>query len=451
MFCYILCQKRLISIYFFLYIFVLCNYSVSSKSYYGMRRFLIFSSLFFSFSFFYLKASEVFEPTKESFVNYKCPEWFRNAKFGIWSHWGPQAVPRQGDWYAKNMYISNKYDKVKGKYVGPHPHYLYHVKHYGHPSEFGYKDIIPLWKAERWDPDALMKIYKETGARYFVSMGVHHDNFYLWDSDLTPWTSVKMGPQRDVVGEWQKAAKKYGLYFGVSEHLGASYTWFQTAHGTDSEGPKANVPYDGNNPEYFSLYHKKTAPDDNKWLTNNVEFQTEWKERMMELLNKYQPDLLYSDSHLPFGEIGLSVVSHLYNLKLNKDGESLAVYNCKHGKAESKWVKDVERGIMEDICDYPWQTDTSIGDWFYRDGQKYKSATEVIQMLVDIVSKNGNLLINVVQTPEGDLEQDVLGILKGIGDWMNVNSEAIYDSRPWYVYGEGPSMAVKKQRVNMVA
>ncbi len=199
-----------------------------------------------------------FKPTDESLKTYECPEWFRDAKFGIWSHWGPQAVPRQGDWYARNMYIQDVYNKNKKCYTGKaHRQYLYHLEHYGHPSEFGYKDIIPLWKAERWNPEELMKLYKKTGARYFVSMGVHHDNFYLWDSQQTPWTSVKMGPKRDVVGEWQNAAKKYGLKFGVSEHLGASYTWYQTSHGADKTGPKAGIPYDGANPEYESLYHKK--------------------------------------------------------------------------------------------------------------------------------------------------------------------------------------------------
>ena len=156
-----------------------------------------------------------FQPEFESFAQYQCPEWFRDAKLGMWAHWGPQAVPMMGDWYAKHMYVQG------------HPQYKHHLETYGHPSTNGYKDIIPLWKAEKWDPDRLIALYKKAGARYFVSMGSHHDNFYLWNSQLHKWNSVNMGPKRDVVGDWQKAAKKQGLYFGVSEHLGASFTWFQ--------------------------------------------------------------------------------------------------------------------------------------------------------------------------------------------------------------------------------
>ena len=162
-----------------------------------------------------------FQPTDESFKQYQYPEWFRDAKFWIWAHWGPQAVPRMGDWYAKKMYQEGSAD------------YKYHLEHYGHPSKFGYKDIIPLWKAERWDPNQLMKLYKKVGAKYFVSMATHHDDFFLWNSKIHKWNAVNMGPKKDVVGLWQKAAKNEGLRFGVSEHLGASYTWFQSSRGAD--------------------------------------------------------------------------------------------------------------------------------------------------------------------------------------------------------------------------
>src|SRR5665647_2925138 len=193
------------------------------------------------------KAEGPFKPTDESFKQYKYPEWFRDAKFGIWAHWGPQAVPRQGDWYAKKMYMNQSWDWSKNTFSDkPDEDYTYHVAYYGHPSKFGYKDIIPLWKAERWDPEKLMALYKKVGAKYFVSMGTHHDDFFLWNSKIHRWNAVKMGPKKDVVGLWQKAAKKEGLRFGVSEHLGASYTWFQTARGADKTGPMAGVSYDGN-------------------------------------------------------------------------------------------------------------------------------------------------------------------------------------------------------------
>ena len=382
--------------------------------------------------------SQTFKPTDESFKQYQDPEWFRDAKFGIWAHWGPQAVPRQGDWYARQMYEEGSADNK------------YHVAHYGHPSKFGYKDIIPLWKAERWDPEKLMALYKKTGAKYFVSMGTHHDNFFLWNSKIHKWNAANMGPKRDVLGTWQKAAQKEGLRFGVSEHLGASYTWFQASHLADKKGSMKGVPYDGTETNYEDLYHKKAAAKDKEWLTTDPGNQQEWLNSIKELIDNYHPDLLYSDSNFPFGDVGREMVSHYYNEDIKKNGGKLeAVYNCKQPSG-GMWVEDLERGVKDTINKYPWQTDTSIGDWYYRTGQKYKSSTEIVQMLVDIVSKNGNLLINVVQTPEGDLEPDMLKILDEIGKWTAANGEAIYGTRPWKLYGEKPanSKVVKSGNFN---
>lgn len=386
-------------------------------------------------------AAGPFQPTDESLRKYQYPEWFRDAKFGIWAHWGPQAVPRHGDWYAKSMYEADRgVDKKTGKPRGPSPDYTYHIQHYGHPSKFGYKEIIPLWKAEKWNPDELMALYRKAGAKYFVSMGVHHDNFSLWDDKLHRWNAVNMGPKKDVVGIWQKAALKEGLRFGVSEHLAASFTWFQPSHGADPDGPFKGVPYDGADPRYQDLYHPAAA-DDKGWLSKNPEWQKEWYDRIRGLVDQYHPDLLYSDSALPFGDIGRSLVAHLYNQDVARNGGRLdAVYNCKE-PSKGRFVQDVERGVLDEISPDPWQTDTSIGDWFYRAGQRYKSTQEVLQMLVDIVSKNGNLLINIVQTPEGDLEPDMVKALEEIGEWMAVNGEGIYGTRPWRVYGENPEEA----------
>nr|WP_294897641.1 alpha-L-fucosidase [uncultured Pedobacter sp.] len=369
-----------------------------------------------------------FQPATTSFENYSYPEWFRDAKFGIWAHWGPQAVPKQGDWYAKEMYMQGSSD-----YEG-------HLKRYGHPSKFGYKDIIPLWKAQKWDPNQLMALYKKAGAKYFVSMGSHHDNFFLWDSRIHRWNSVKMGPHKDVVGLWQIAAKKEGLRFGVSEHLAASYNWFQTSHDADTSGAFKGVPYDGDNSEFDDLYHPKADPSDRKnWLTNNEQWHKEWYNDVKELVDTYHPDLLYSDSGLPFGQIGKDMLANFYNgnITYNK-GELTAVYTCKQ-PSNGMWAQDVERGVQDSISPFPWQTDTSIGDWFYKTGQKYKTSTDVLQMLVDIVSKNGNLLLNIVQTPEGDLEPELINTLGEIGKWMYTNGEGIYGTRPWVIYGEGPS------------
>lgn len=388
-------------------------------------------------------AAGPYVPTDESLKQYQYPDWFRDAKLGFWAHWGPQAVPRQGDWYAQRMYTQSgsEWNMIA---------YNEHLKVYGHPSVYGYKDIIPLWKAERWDADKLMELYKKAGAKYFVSMGTHHDNFFLWDSKIHEWNSVKMGPKKDVVKIWQEAAKKQGMKFGVSEHLAASYTWFQASHGSDKTGPLAGLPYDGADPKYESLYHTKAQPGDRGWLTNNMLNQIEWFNSIKELIDIYHPDLLYSDSQMPFGDIGRSMVAHFYNSDIIKNNGKLeAVYTCKQ-PSQGKWAQDVERGVLDTISEYPWQTDTSIGDWYYNTGQKYKSAEAIIQMLVGIVSKNGNLLINIVQTPEGDLEPDMRNILDSITVWTAANGEGIYGSRPWQTYGEKSpeARAVKTGRFN---
>jgi alpha-L-fucosidase len=366
------------------------------------------------------------QTSQEILKSNQYPEWFRDGKLGIWAHWGPQSVPMMGDWYARNLYIEGQAD------------YADHLARYGHPSKSGYKDIIPLWKAEKWDPDRLMKMYKAAGAKYFVSMAVHHDNFDLWDSKYHRWNAVKMGPMRDVVGTWQRAAKKEGLHFGVSEHLGASFTWFQVARGADASGPYAGVPYDGADPAYEDLYHAKTLPGDTGWYTNNPRFQAEWFQRISDLVDHYHPDLLYSDGPIPFGHFGEDLVAHFYaDSRERNDGRQEVVYTCKEPSG-GQWAQDVERGVLGSIQDDPWQTDTSIGDWFYNKHWTYRHADWVIKTLVDVVSKNGNLLINVVQRPDGSLDPEAEQVLTDMTAWMKVNGRSIYGTRPWIVYGEGP-------------
>ncbi len=367
-----------------------------------------------------------FQPTMDSLTNHSCPEWFRDAKFGIWAHWGPQAVPMEGDWYARRMYQEK--DKA----------YKHHLETYGHPSTNGYKDIIPLWKAEKWEPERLMKLYKQAGAKYFVSMGTHHDNFFLWNSKLHRWNAVNMGPHRDVVAEWQAAAKKNGLRFGVSEHLGASFTWFQDSHKSDTTGPLAGVPYDGADPQYQDLYHFPAEPGDTQWYSKNPRWQQQWFNEIKELVDGYHPDLLYSDGGVPFGnEVGLSLIAHLYNANARAHrGKAEVVYNCKQVSG-GRWVQDFERGVGGGISPDPWQTDTSIGDWFYNKHWKFRPLKWTVTMLVDIVSKNGNLLLNVVQRPDGSLDPEVETMLHELAGWTAANGEAIYGTRPWLVYGEG--------------
>ena len=376
-----------------------------------------------------------FNSSVASLKGFETPAWFRDAKFGIWSHWGPQAVPRQGDWYARFMYVPG------------HPHYEHHVKNYGHPTEFGYKDILPLWKAEKLDPDSLMKKYAAAGAKYFVSMGVHHDNFDLWRSVHHRWNATAVGPKRDIVGDWQKAARAHGLRFGVSEHLGASYTWWHPNHLYDQFWPKLGIAYDGADPKYADLYHdNRDEPFRNSpqsWYTTNRAFQQAWFRRIRDLVDSYQPDLLYSDGGLPFGEVGRSLVAHFYNRSIARSGKLDAVYTCKDtGSGEfhrEASVQDVERGVLKGINPLPWQTDTSNGDWFFSETHGYKTSAQVITMLADIVSKNGNMLLNIVQYPDGSLPPESESLLADLAAWMKVNSPVIHGTRPWKIFGEGPT------------
>ena len=365
-----------------------------------------------------------FEASHDSLTNYCCPEWFRDAKFGIWSHWGPQAVPMAGDWYARNMYIQG------------HRQYEHHLKHFGHPTTNGWKDICVLWKAEKFDPDRLMTLYKAAGAKYFVSMGVHHDAFFLWDTTNSEWNAVQKGPRRDIVAAWQAAAKKQGLPFGVSEHLAASWRFYRPAHGSDKTGPLAGVPYDAADPKWASLYHKMVATDD--WYTKDPSVPPIWGAFINELIDKYHPDLLYSDGGLPFGpQVGYRTIAHLYNDSAAfHGGQNQAVYCLKSD--EPIGVSDVERGSRKGIQPRPWQSDTSIGDWFYDEHQHFRDTGWVIHTLADVVSKNGNLLINMVQRPDGSLNPEVEQMLGELAAWMPVNGEAIFATRPWETFGEGP-------------
>ena len=383
-----------------------------------------------------------FAPTWDSLRQYRCPNWFRDAKFGIWAHWGPQSVPEFGDWYARNLYIQGN------------PQYAYHLAHYGHPSVFGYKDIVQLWKAENFDPVFLIDLYQKAGARYFVTQAVHCDNFDCWDSSYHRWNSLQMGPRKDIVGLWQKAASRAGLRFGVTEHHARSYSWFNTNKGADLSGPLAGVPYDGAQPENADFYFEKHDDTNYAYPRNpSAQFVHNWYMRMQDLVEKYDPDFFYTDGAIPFGAVGRSFVAGFYNHNIQHHGgrleavytlKDMRAYDLQNGTSHGEFmpgigVQDVERGVIEGIHAEPWQTDTCLGDWFYLKDKAYKPASMVIKMLVDIVSKNGNLLLNLPLRPDGSLDEKEMEILRGITAWMAVNSEAIYDTRPWAVFGEGPS------------
>ena len=386
-------------------------------------------------------ASGPFKGTRASLATYRIPAWFADAKFGIWSHWGPQSGVEDGDWYARNMYIQGS------------PQYNYHVETYGHPSKVGYKDLIPQFKGARWDPEHLMDLYVKAGAKYFFSMGVHHDNYDMWNSKYQPrWNAMAVGPKRDIVGEWKVAARKRGLRFGVSEHLSNSFDWLAPSHTSDSTGPLAGVAYDGVLPAYKDLYHDYSGMPADFAKTAKAMGRVApawWKQqffnRIKDLVDQHQPDLLYTDGGIPFDEYGLSLLANLYNLSASKHGGKVeAVYNSKTASdcTTGTCALDRERGVLDDISPTPWQTDTCIGQWHYKRGIKYKTAKKVIDLMVDIVSKNGNLLLNFPLPNSGELDAEEMVTLNGITGWMAVNSEGIYGTRPWKIYGEGPSTKV---------
>jgi alpha-L-fucosidase len=388
-----------------------------------------------------------FEGTQKSLSTQQCPEWFRDAKFGIYCHWGPQSVPMCDGWYARNMYVQG------------HRVYKYHLKHFGHPSKFGFKDIIPLWTAEKFKPEELVTLFKEAGAKYFTPVAVHHDNFDLWNSKHTRWNAVKMGPKKDIIGLWRSAALKYGLIFGVTTHLSRSYSWMQLSHHSDKSGPLAGVSYDGEDSTFQDYYFKKHEDDNFRAPLHPPQaWKDEWKARMKDLIDNYHPQLLYFDAACPFphedqGQTGMEIIAHFYNDNLQQtDNASNGVQFIKkitdHGTfIENICLIDYEGHAQSDLDAAPWQTDISIGDWFYRVPDLYKTASKIIWSLVDIVSKNGNLLLNIPPKPDGTLHPHIIRILHEIGRWIHINGEAIYETRPWKQAAENKFRFTQKKGI----
>ena len=398
-------------------------------------------------------------PTVESLSAWECPEWFRDAKFGIWAHWGPQCEPEDGDWYARNMYIEGS------------GQYKYNIDTRDHPSRWGFKDWINEWKAENWDPDALVKLYKEAGARYFFTLANHHDNFDLFNSKYQSWNSVALGPKKDIVGGWAEACRKYGLRLGVSVHAAHSWSWYETSRGADTKGPLAGVPYDGVltkedgvgtwweglDPQELYEQRHPLSPNNRAWdweedkvTTPDQAFCDKIYNRTVQLINDYNPDIVYfDDTYLPLwpvSDAGLKILAYGYNKSAERNGGSSQIVFT--GKVLTDWQKktllwDVERGAPDAIQELPWQTCTCIGEWHYNKhvyyDDRYKSSADVISMLVDVVSKNGNLLLSVPLRGDGTPDPTEIKIVKQIGAWMQINSESIYDTRPWVIYGEGPT------------
>jgi alpha-L-fucosidase len=388
-----------------------------------------------------------FKPTWDSLLQYDAPEWYQDAKFGIWAHWSPQCVPEAGDWYARNMYLQDQRQ------------YKYQLEHYGPPSQFGYKDLCAQWTLLNWDPDELIARYKKAGARIFISLANHHDGFDAWDSKHQPWNSAALGPHRDVVGNWAAAARRQGLRFGVTVHQARNWWWFQPSHGADTTGPLAGVPYDGDltagegmdewwqgfDPQrLYGVKHPFDALPDVSYVKN-------FYDRTRDLIDQHNPDLLYFDnSLLPLGWGGMNIGAYFYNHSLRTNsGRMEAVLNIKEVPEHlvKSVVADFERGLTSDIQKYPWQSETCIGDWHYNrelyekpgDFGGYLPPRDAIHWMIDTVSKNGTFILNIPGKPDGTIDSKEIAVLDGITAWMQVNGEAIYETRPWKVYGEGPN------------
>ena len=408
-----------------------------------------------------------YQPTFESLSDRDIPDWYRDAKFGIWAHWGPQCQPEMGDWYAQRMYQYS---------ANPTSDYQFHLKTYGHPSTFGFKDVINEWKADKWDPVALIALYKRAGAKFFASMANHHDNMDMFDSTYQPWNSVRIGPKKDIVGGWAKAARGAGLRFAISSHASHTWDWIQASRNADpAEGPKPGVPYDGlttkaqgkgkwweglDPQDLYAQYHERGRY---QWtLAGNPPLDQAYKDkffyRTIDLINKYQPDLLYfDDTVLPMigadPSVGLRIAAYLYNTSAARNGGKVqAVMTGKGLNADQRKaiLLDLERAVTGAADPIPWQTDTCIGDWHYRrslfDQHRYKTPTQVIQMLIDIVSKNGNLMLNIPLPGNGMPDDDEMKLLAALADWIAPNGEGIYETRPWAVYGEGPATIAPVRR-----
>jgi alpha-L-fucosidase len=388
-----------------------------------------------------------YKPTWDSLLEYEAPEWYLDAKLAIWAHWSPQCVPEAGDWYARYMYMEGS------------KQYKYHLEHYGHPSKFGYKDFTAQWTLLNWEPDELIERFKKTGARLFIALAGHHDGFDTWNSEHHPWNAVNAGPHRDVVGTWAAAARKQGLHFGVSIHQARNWWWFQTSHGADKTGPLAGVPYDGDltladgkgqwweglDPQqlYGPKHPTNSLPD--------ISYVKDYYDRTRDLIDKHNPDFIYSDSRLfPLGWAGMNLGAYFYNHNLKThDGKMEAVINIKDvpDRLLKAAVLDWESGLMDNIRPYPWQAEYCIGNCWHYDRANYdlpgefggyQHPRELVHLLIDLISKNGTMVLNVPGRPDGTIDSKEIAVLDAFTTWMQLNGEAIYDTRPWKVYGEGP-------------
>jgi alpha-L-fucosidase len=380
--------------------------------------------------------SPTFEATWQSLNDYPVPAWFEDAKFGIFVHWGLYSVPAFADeWYPRRMYIAGTRE------------FEHHVRMYGAQAQFGYKDFIPMFRAERFKPAEWARLFCEAGARYVVPVAEHHDGFAMYDSALTTWTAARMGPKRDLIGELAAAAREQGLVFGLSSHRAEHWWFFDGGRQFDS---------DVNDPRFAGLYGpaQPASPrnDTPEWDSLDWQprpdgkFLEDWLARCCELVDRYQPQLVYFDwwiQQTVFEPYRQRFAAYYYNQA--QQWPHGAVITYKHRAfPESAAVYDVERGQLTAIRERPWQTCTSLSNtsWGYVENQDYKTARALLHDLIDIVSKNGCLLLNVGPRPDGTIPDAEQAILREMGRWLAVNGEAIYGTRPWRTFGEGPTQVL---------
>jgi alpha-L-fucosidase len=368
----------------------------------------------------------------QSLRQYEVPEWYRDAKFGIFIHWGVYSVPAFGsEWYPRDMYRRDSEE------------YKHHIATYGPVDKFGYKDFIPMFKAEHFDPGAWARLFNAAGAKYIVPVFEHHDGFAMYDSELSDWTAARMGPHRDVLGDLARAVRAEGLHLGASFHRVEHNFFFDAGRTMES---------DVNNPRYASFYgpaHERLENQQGTPLGNDFTFVSsawtdDWLARSAEIVKKYHPDLMWFDWWIgqPSVREALSrFAAFYYNTSLKFSGNP-GVINYKYfAMEEHSAVLDLERGQLSGTRPLAWQTDTSVGNksWGYIENDTFKSPEFIVHQLIDIVSKNGNLLLNIGPRSDGTIPDEVQQILLEVGSWLQLNGAAIYGTRPWQLFGEGPT------------
>ncbi len=367
--------------------------------------------------------------------NYKDPEWFNDAKFGIFIHWGAYAVPAyRSEWYPRWMYMDTATFSagLDHESDGPSPVYTYHKERYGNQKDFGYKDFIPEFKGEKFDANAWIDLFKKAGAKYVIPVADHHDGFAMYKSNTTRWNAYEMGPKRDVLGELFEVGRQKGMIMGTSSHYAFNWSYYNK-----------KKHFDTMDPQYADLYGSKGS-DLNEPVSE--EFKEKWWARTKDVIDNYQPDILWLDFYIDipdFADSRLKLAAYYYNKGVEWDKEVvLQDKNFNHDAfPEGTVIYDLERGKLPGIRKLPWQTDTSIGknSWCYVGNWESKTPNTLIDDLIDIVSKNGNLLLNVGPKADGTIPADQENVLLEIGKWLTINGEAIYDTEPWTIFGEGPT------------